>query len=108
MELNYEYEEARKYLHRITNNCHYTYTEFETPIEKEEVFIQYNEQPEDMTSEEDVDEIMPQSFVIDDVNFSALDEEGEIRREEEYIMIEQASEDEIQVENIVIPDKDDE
>lgn len=107
--MNYEYEEARKYLRRITNNCHYTITEFETPIEEEKMIIHYNEQLREFNeSDEEVDEFVSQSFVIDDVNFSTLEEEVEVRREEEYIMIEQASEDEIRVENIAIPDKDDE
>ena len=102
MELNYEYDEARKYLNRINSNCHYTFTEFEIHIEEN-----MEMKPIEKQKEEKKEEPVPALFVIDPINFSSDGEESDTRREEEYITMEQQSEDEMMVESIMIPSKED-
>ena len=46
-------------------------------------------------------------FVIDEVHFSSDSEEGMMGREEEFIVMEQASDSDMVIEQIVIPEKED-
>lgn len=108
MELNYEYEEARKYLKRIDSNCHYKAPVIthlnESSVEKDNLFISYyNKNEEDDIVKED--HFSPIMDAVDELEFPSEDEEFVVDREEEYIRMEQMSDEEFVIQE-PIPDKD--
>lgn len=109
LELNYEYEEARKYLKRIDSNCHYKAPVIthlnESTIEKDNLFIsnfEKNEQDDIVRKDYNPN---PAIQVIDELEFPSDDEEFVMDREEEYIRMEQKSDEEFVIQE-PIPDKD--
>lgn len=109
MELNYEYEEARKYLKRIDSNCHYKAPVIthlnESTVEKDNLFIsnfEKNEQDDVVRKDYNPN---PPIEVIDELEFLSDDEEFVMDREEEYIRMEQKSDEEFVIQE-PIPDKD--
>ena len=123
--MNYDFEDARKYLSRISENYCYQVPSWECVEEEEkeekeeEKRVEVdNQKPVVEKEETKMDKKLDNGwarfeeeeegfFVIDEVHFSSDSEEGMMSREEEFIVMEQASDSDMVIEQIVIPEKED-